>query len=304
MLLCPICQSDSTMVAYGVLAPWILELTHQDFVETNLLNCTTCEFTYFSHRFSDFELEKLYSEYRNDSYFTVRNKWEPWYRPSINNAYKGSSTAVDVRVEFMTKIIKSTGCRRLGTVIDIGGDEGQFFPEIPTENRLVIDLSNKPLREGVSRISSLSEFVGDVEFIIAAHILEHVNDPVNFVAELCDRLPKEGMLYLEVPLDLPKVREFHKKENYQRYLLKLSQKTRTRRVLVDFVTGLNRQFGRHIPHHGLVKESEHINYFSEKSLKIILGKNGMTEVALNSEPDAKTGGLRLGKLGILAKKLS
>jgi hypothetical protein len=293
---------QSEFLAHGILAPWILELTSQTFVETKLLKCISCDFVYFSHRFSESELQKLYSDYRDDSYFKLRNKWEPWYRRNINDAYKGNSNAVDVRVEFMTKLIKSSECTTLGTVLDIGGDEGQFFPEIPMTKRIVIDPSNKPLRENVDRAKSLNEVTEEINLIIAAHILEHVNEPVAFVAELCSHLHVGGMIYIEVPLDCPKIKKSHSQISYQEYLLKLSNRTQFIRILFDFITGINRQFGREISKYGLVKQSEHINYFSKRSLDEILSKSGMTAVASNSNPDASTGGLRLGKLGILAIK--
>jgi len=49
-----------------------------------------------------------------------------------------------------------------------------------------------------------------------------------------------------------------------------------------------------------VKQSEHINYFTDHALKILLTRAGFNVVAYIAEPKASVGGLRLGKLGMVA----
>ena len=70
-------------------------------------------------------------------------------------------------------------------------------------------------------------------------------------------------------------------------------------MVSDFCTGVCKQFGKKIPRFGVVKESEHINYFS------ILGLSRMAEnigYRVRSSQETKTGGigaLRLGSLWIV-----
>ena len=53
----------------------------------------------------------------------------------------------------------------------------------------------------------------------------------------------------------------------------------------------------------MIKESEHINYFSPASLERLLGSAGLRVLAQRSEPNATMGGLRLGRLGMVAERL-
>lgn len=303
MTYCLACNSEVETIAHGVVAPWIGELSGNKKVQfTSLLVCSNCQFCYFEKRFSDSEMSAMYSGYRNDDYYKVRNSWEPWYGRAVNDAYSNSSGHVDERVAFMTEILTSSGLSHCATVVDFGGDEGQFFPSIEIENRLVIDVSNKPLRSNVSRVPTLDDVVEDIDLIVAAHIAEHVNDPNNFFQNLMDHLTSGSHLYVEVPLDKPLVRKSHSTAGYKNFLEKLSNGSKKKFVLHDFASGLARQFGRRIPRKGIVKQSEHLNYYNLHSLTMMLEGIGGTVIKSASLPDAKVGGLRLGRLGVLVVK--
>ena len=300
---CLACGGDVKRIAFGVVAPWIAELSGQaDRELTSLLSCSSCDFTFFDKRFSDEEMEAMYSGYRSDEYYKVRNSWEPWYRRAVNDAYSDGSEHIDERVAFMTSILTSAGLTHLSTVVDFGGDEGQFFPDIEIDNRFVIDVSNKPLRNNVLRAPTLDDVKVGIDLIVAAHIAEHVNDPIDFFDNLISHLSLGSHLYVEVPLDRPLVKKFHAKAEYEEYLHRTSARGNRKFILADFASGLARQFGYHIPKRGIVKQSEHLNYYNFKSLSVILEDLGMTVLISESIPDAKVGGLRMGRLGLLARK--
>jgi hypothetical protein len=300
---CLACGSNVTKIANAVVAPWITEISGQkDPQFTTLLNCENCEFSFFEKRFSDNEMSAMYSGYRSDNYFAVRNSWEPWYRRTVNDAYSDESDHVDERVAFMTNILVSAGLTKAETVVDFGGDEGQFFPEIDIQKRLVIDVSNKPLRKNVSRIPSLKHVVGKIDLIVAAHIAEHVNVPIEFFDDLISFLNSGSYLYVEVPTDLPSIKSYHATEAYAKILSGVMSGNKQKFIAHDFASGLARQFGFSIPRLGVVKQSEHLNYYNLKSLTMILEKLGMTILLSEACPKAKVGGLRLGRLGLLAVK--
>ena len=301
--LCLACASPVKRIAFAVVAPWIGELSGNNKPEiTALATCDTCQFSFFEKRFSDDEMAAMYSGYRSDGYYKVRNSWEPWYGRSVNDAFSDSSGHLDERVAFMTSILSSSGLHKCTTVVDFGGDEGQFFPTIEIENRIVIDVSNKPLRPNVVRAPSLEDVSGDIDLIVAAHIAEHVNDPVDFFRSLIRHLNPGSHLYIEVPLDKPSVQRFHSTAKYEKFLKSVSLGGKKKFVAYDFVSGVARQLGRKIPRRGIVKQSEHLNYYNLHALSLIVEALGCTVVDSESLPNAKVGGLRLGRLGLLVVK--
>ena len=105
---------------------------------------------------------------------------------------------------------------------------------------------------------------------------------------------------MEVPLDLFRVSQFHATTRYQAYLRRLVRR-RLPFVALDFLTGLSRQFRSSVPRLGVIKQSEHINYFSERSLLAALTATGFGVVAQRSDKNAKVGGLRMGCHGVAAR---
>jgi SAM-dependent methyltransferase len=300
---CILCGSKSKRVSFGLVSPWISEISGQEWPQsTTLLNCTNCEFTYFEKRFSNDELFALYSDYRSDDYYRTRKSWEPWYRRKVNDAYADGSAELDERVVFMTSILQKANITQCSNVVDVGGDEGQFFPNIEIQNRYVIELSDKPLRKNVRRIKSLEDLDAGVDLIVAAHVAEHVNDPVEFFRNLINHLDLGGHLYVEVPLDRPLVRDFHATRKYDSFLRKSAIKKKKLFITLDFMSGVARQFGLYIPRFGVVKQSEHLNYFNIVSLVLLLQSLGVTTLESKSLANAKVGGLRMGRLGVLAVK--
>jgi SAM-dependent methyltransferase len=183
--------------------------------------------------------------------------------------------------------------------VDFGGDEGQFFPDSSVGRRIVIDVSDKAMPEGVELHEDLKSIGDSPDLVMICHVLEHLNDPIALLGEVRQVIETDGVLYLEVPMDMPRLHNWHARDIYKRYLFHLG-KTRWPLVVSDFVGGISRQFGLRIPRLGVVKQSEHINYFTERSMKALLSKAGFSVVGYNAEPKASVGGLRLGKLGMVA----
>ena len=98
------------------------------------------------------------------------------------------------------------------------------------------------------------------------------------------------------------MKSFHNTENYEAYLQRVRSRGKGMFIARDFTSGLARQFGLSIPKRGIVKQSEHLNYYNLKSLTFILERLGMVVLKSEAVPGAKVGGLRLGRLGVLAVK--
>lgn len=301
--LCPICKVKGEVVASGYVAPFILQLSGElpnGPRETMLCSCQRCDFVYFSDRFDDRTMAAMYSGYRSEKYLAVRRHWEPWYSIAANTATAPGSKAVTERVRFLTDLLNSyTDVNSVRNIVDYGGDEGQFFPVSYEGPKFVIDVSGKSLVDGVQSAASLAELPFQPHLVIAAHLMEHVVDPVAVVREVRRALGADGLFYVEVPLDRPKVRKWHETQPYRRYLRWVSVH-RSTWIAADFVAGVARNFGFTLPRLGAVKESEHINYFSQQSLHALLAAGGFKVVCSNADPTATVGGLRIGLLGALA----
>jgi hypothetical protein len=302
-VLCPICRCPGTIEAHGRIAPFIIQLQGDPKDSprgTTLCRCQKCDLVYFSHRFDDETLGAMYSGYRNERYLSIRRRWEPWYSRDANSATEPGSDAVAERIGFVTNLLGSfVDIKSLRNIVDYGGDEGQFFPAGYSGPKYVIDVSGKDLVDGVRAAASLDQLPNRPHLVIAAHLLEHLVDPAALVKEIRAAVADDGLFYAEVPLDRPKVRQWHAGAPYRRYLDWVSV-TRGSWVATDFVAGVARNFGRTVPRLGAVKQSEHINYFSTQSLKTLLANGGFRVVSTQSDPTANIGGLRMGRLGVLA----
>jgi Methyltransferase domain len=293
------------VLAHGVVAPFVSALSGLPVgQQTTLRNCGTCGLTFFDSRYGDEELSSLYGHYRGDDYKATRQHWEPWYSRNVNDACSADNDLVRERRSFMMSILTSADMGpRLECAVDFGGDEGQFFPSIPTGRRIVCDVSDRTLPDGIEHISSLAQLDGvRPDLIIVAHVLEHLPDPLEPLHEIRRTIAEGGILYVEVPLDLFRVSRFHASARYQSYLRRLVRR-RVPFVASDFLTGISRQFRASVPRFGVVKQSEHINYFSDRSLLAALTASGFSVVAQRSDDNAKVGGLRMGCLGVAARPI-
>ena len=73
---------------------------------------------------------------------------------------------------------------------------------------------------------------------------------------------------------------------------------------MDFISGVSRQFLGLIPPIGVVKQSEHINYYSERALQRLLEEAGFRVTSRKIDSKTKAGSYRFGTLGMTAIKAS
>ena len=99
-------------------------------------------------------------------------------------------------------------------LLDVGAGRGDFlrqFSKLPADRRLGIDLSETAVR--AMKAEGIRAFCGTVDeavqshfvakqscrLVTSFHCLEHVEDPVGFVAELIDLTLSDGCVYLSTP---------------------------------------------------------------------------------------------------------
>jgi len=308
---CPSCShSVEKVLAFAVLAPWLAELLSFDSSGrySKLMKCNFCDFQFFTYRYNSLEMSAIYSTYRGERYFVTRHKWEPWYSRKTMNSWnpEQNSFGVTARKNHLLEILHQSGINLedLCNVLDFGGDLGQFFPEGVNGKRYLYDPSQPPVQKpGIERVQSLTGLSRQIGLVMNAHTLEHLPEFKYVLGDLGSCLTESGVLYIEVPMDAFQTSRLHGTQLYLKYL-KLIYKFPKLFILVDFLSGVYRTVFRKIPFWGIVKQSEHINYFSKVSLTY-LAKSSNFELLRITEPDYAfgQGAIKLGRISMVLKNL-
>jgi hypothetical protein len=250
--------------------------------------CSNCNSGFFDYRYSEVELNKIYADYRGDHYFKIRQSWEPSYSKNLNHSLGNSAEVLKARHQFVLSALSHAPHTSVSTVVDVGGDKGQFIPDnIP--NKYVLDVSGKQPIQGVKNVSDVKEAMGiRPDLVMACGVLEHVPKPDEFLTELVKILPEQsrGLIYVEVPSGVPKKRSFS-----SRIAGNVSGVTASRlRSLWAFMDSRAAQIksrkGNPLQPMPL-RQSEHLNFFSQRGLRL-LATNAGTRVVLLDEISVPT----------------
>lgn len=215
------------------------------FVEMQL--CKNCFFIQTKVPFHDDDIMRLYLDYRSPSYNRERILYEPEYARIVSEVGCGQ-TEIGGRksalAAFLRKALQTTdGC----TILDYGGADGRFIPDIPG-SKFVYEISNIDPVPGVTRIRSESE-LGTYFIVLLAHVTEHVPHPLNLVRKLSAYVEPGGYLYIETPQEISD----EQRADLQRSALRLN-------------------IGIH----------EHINYYCVPAVTALLEAAGFKVVAIES----------------------
>lgn len=308
---CPVCNKNGGGVeffGFAILAPWISELLEQPIQKTKLFKCQMCELIFFSRRYSDLEMEKIYRNYRGDRYYKLRHRWEPWYGPKENDLYspEASENLVFVRRSDMQSALERSGVQfREGySVLDFGGDKGQFLPD-DAGACYILDPSSYSVQmdSRTRRIGFLEELrEATIDLVMACGVFEHLSDPSEQLQKISRILkPINGTILIQVPQDGFRTHQFHKTKTYERYLnllLKVAVKAPTIFVFFDLLSGIYRNTFARMPIFGVIKQSEHINYFTKRSLENLVHDHFQVK-DIHLEPRKKHGKFKLGEISMV-----
>jgi hypothetical protein len=256
---CFICSAENySEIAYATISPWLREITELKDKTSLLVSCPKCFGSSFTVRYSNLEMDKLYSNYRDLNYTKKRNYWEPWYTQQINDGHDDKEY-ISVRKEFIQEFLIDNFKSLPKLVIDIGGDRGQYIPDfLNTAEKYVLEASEKELIPGTKRISNLDN-LGRIDLIIYAHILEHLPSPLSELKKLIGRT---AFLYIEVPDGIPEINRIR-----QSYLLnKIVGMAATKPFFWRRITkpGTGRKLQSKV-----LRQSEHLSFFSAKTFEVL-----------------------------------
>lgn len=238
--------------------------------------CQECGLRFFNQRYSVDELNKLYHNYRKDAYFNERNAFEPWYTKEINFSIGNNIQEIAARKtrvqNFIQQILPGkTFCN----ILDYGGDRGQFIPDQLFKDKIVYDISGVVADDNILKISDLKKIENTtLDFIMLAHVAEHLPDPNTLFQELKKLSRNEHTyLYVEVPNEQFRLINIFPETIYKTYLgLILIMPVLLK--IIDFISTSFKHFFHVIPPLGFVKLHEHINFFTKNSLRILIERNG------------------------------
>lgn len=286
---CPCCQSTEFSEKAAILAPFLAHYAvRKPPFPCKLLECRICSFRFFDVRLEPVEVERLYSGYRGERYFAERHRWEFWYSRKLNEGIGGDPEEISHRVAALERIVQPhVDLDAIGTVLDYGGDRGQFIPQSLGREKFVYELSDAVPEPGVTRIGSESELKGmKFDFIMVLGVLEHCSEPATILEQLRSCMNPGAILCVGVPYERYGIGFAGKGSLYHAYLKALLSVPKLL-IAVDFYSAAARIRLNHIPPLGIIKCHEHLNFFDQKSMQALLERIGFQVVDSRIEDIAK-----------------
>lgn len=300
---CQSCGSTNLSFRWAVLSPFLASyaVRERPFC-CKLLECADCGLRFFDVRLTPEEVERLYSGYRGENYFQERHRHEFWYSRAVNEGIGGDPEQVATRIRTLEDFLDANIDRdQVRTVLDYGGDRGQFIPPSLGDEKFVFELSDARPVPGVKRINSETELESrKYDLVMLFGVLEHCSDPSVILAKLKRLMSPGGILCVGVPHERYGTNFVSNSTFYRAYLNTLIKFPFLLKA-VDFYSAIGRIRLNRIPPLGFVKCHEHLNFFDEKSLRALLSRSGFktfgtkleTVVKYPSKSETITGVARL-----------
>ncbi|HEV2618586.1 MAG TPA: class I SAM-dependent methyltransferase [Acidobacteriaceae bacterium] len=209
--------------------------------------CDSCLFVQTKLPFYEDAINRLYADYREESYNRERIAYEPGYAriaPDVGHSQTELHTRLSGSGKFLKAHIPAT---EDFTILDFGGSDGKFMPQL-NGRKYVFEISMVEPVAGVTRIHSETE-LGTYSLVQLAHVVEHVVEPLALVKHVATKVADGGYLYIETPEEA---------SDADRPLLRAGEL----RILIH----------------------EHINRFCVQSVTRLVESAGLRLVAIEAEP--------------------
>lgn len=301
---CPACSVDSRVEkSFAVVSPWVVEISKRHgTLLTKYTICATCNTGWFDISYSDHVLASLYRAYRGESYFKIRNSWEPTYTKALNANLNNGQKWLEGRTRQILNALESAGLEPLNmkSVLDFGGGHGGVMPKFAS--RYLLEANEAVIPEpGVQLIRSIDDAKNlDFDLVMCCGVLEHLNNPTELVKTIMD-LDSKTYIF-EVPTGTPMVRSGAASS---KTVLKLIA---SNKLLWRAVQRAERLAGRKWRKWFPLRCSEHLQFFSIEGLRLLL-ENCDLEVLNISETkpnealsDEKNLGFEVGLIAVCQKK--
>jgi 2-polyprenyl-3-methyl-5-hydroxy-6-metoxy-1,4-benzoquinol methylase len=210
---CICCDGDRLASSPAVLMPFVakrvfghepLEITPEwglrdlkpgtAYTLCNSLQCQDCGGLFLDYRFTDEQLAALYRGYRDEAYTRERTHYEPGYA-TVAAHYEGRAAYIaDVEKWLSPRLPEGP------KVLDWGGADGVNSPFLDRNGLLhVHDISAVKVLSGAQRIGREQLTHHTYDLVACSQVLEHVPNPLNLICEIIPALSARTALYLEVP---------------------------------------------------------------------------------------------------------
>jgi len=271
---CVICNSRNLSAYNAATAPFIASRVWDSKpFKVKLFHCRNCDFVFFNLRMQENEMAALYKDYRDETYQHQRNSFEKWYTKEINEKIGNNPTEIRNRNKNLSDILlKTTDVTKIKTVLDFGGDKGQFIPEVlRSAEKYVYDISGITPNQGVKSIQDLSESRSlKFDLIMCCHVLEHVPYPPEILEQIKRFSRKDSIYYFEVPFDSPF--QFQNILSFKNIIKHFLYSVLPIYKCIRFI--FSRSFEMH----------EHVNFFSVNSLKNLMDVSGLKVQYISVRP--------------------
>ena len=272
---CVICEGTIRRLKRALVAPFVAKRTwNRPPFCVDLVQCDSCGFTFYNPRLDDDDLRNLYRDHRSEEYQKMRFSSEPWYTPKFNDDLASTEFVRNPSRKTLTDPPAISWPPEDPASPDYGGDRGDLVAGlIKGAEPFTYDISGIPAAPGVT---ATSDPIGcKADLIINSNVLEHVGFPRLLVTEILDAAPEGGLVFLEVPCELP----FGLKRLARR-IAGIGLMALTRPSVARYVVRPATLYMMHL----------HINYFTEHCLSTLVRECGGTVVAAGSYPFAGTAG--------------
>ena len=164
----------------------------------NTLSCRDCSHIFLDMRFNNFEMSKLYRDYREEEYLNLREKYEPGYKIR-NEKLKSGYNYIDKIESFLLPHVKKPQSLK---ILDWGGDTGKntpFYSEC--EFLYIYDISEKSPIGEAKRINKDEIKVVECDLFVCSNVLEHIPFPEDTLCEINSAMKCDAILYIELPYE-------------------------------------------------------------------------------------------------------